>query len=83
MALSETGLNDLLHWLCSHGLASGTAQLVNGPTPWRWEQVTMAFTDDEAIHLTGRLLRNQTTVMVDTTVPCSLTSAAQLSVRSE
>jgi hypothetical protein len=81
VALSETGLNSVLGWLCAQGLATGTAQLVNGPVAWRWTHVTVTFTSDENIHLTGQLWRDETTVMVDTAVQCSLTPSGQLAVR--
>ncbi|MGH3975196.1 MAG: hypothetical protein ACRDS9_17980 [Pseudonocardiaceae bacterium] len=81
VALSETGLNSVLSWLCAQGLATGTAQLVDGPVAWRWTHLTVAFTNDETIHLTGQLWRAETTVMVDTVVQCSLMSSGQLAVR--
>jgi len=81
VALSETGLNSVLGWLCAQGLDTGTAQLVDGPVSWRWTHVTVTFTNDENIHLAGQLRRDEMTVMVDTNVQCSLTSSAQLSVR--
>lgn len=80
VALSETGLNSMLSWLCSHDLASGTAQLVDGPVAWRWMHVTAIFTNDDSIHLTGQLRRREATVMVDTVLQCSLTSSGVLSV---
>ncbi len=81
VALSETGLNSVLGWLCARGLATGSAQLVDGPVSWRWERVTVTFTNDENIHLTGQLWRDETTIMVDTAVRCSLTSSGQLAMR--
>ncbi|MGB9281775.1 MAG: hypothetical protein WCB57_17100, partial [Pseudonocardiaceae bacterium] len=81
VALSEAGLNNMLNWLCAHDLATGTAQLVDGPVAWRWMNVTATFTDDDNIHLAGQLKRAESTVMVDTAMQCSLTSAGQLSVR--
>ncbi|MGH3808947.1 MAG: hypothetical protein ACRDRU_20430, partial [Pseudonocardiaceae bacterium] len=81
VALSETGLNTVLDWLCTQGLATGTTQLAEGPVSWRWTHVMMTFTHDENIHLTGRLWRAESTVAVDAFMHCSLTSSAQLSVR--
>jgi hypothetical protein len=81
VALSETGFNNMLGWLCAEGLAVGTVQLVDGPAAWRWTHVTATFTDDNTIRLTGQLRRNETTVMVDTAVQCSLNSSGQLSVQ--
>jgi Collagen triple helix repeat (20 copies) len=82
VALSEAGLNSLLGWLCSQGLAAGTAQLIHGPVSWRWGHVTAAFTNDGNIHLTGQLVQDQMTIMVDTVVQCTLMSSAQLPVRT-
>ncbi len=81
VALSETGLNRMFGWLCARGLVTGTAQLVDGPVSWRWTHATVTFTNDENIHLTGQLWCDESTVMVDAAVQCSLASQAQLSVR--
>lgn len=81
VALSETGLNSMLDWLCTQGFATGTAQLVDGPVSWRWTRVAATFTDDENIHFTGQLRCAETAVMVDTSLHCCLTSSGQLSVR--
>ncbi|MDQ4033748.1 MAG: hypothetical protein M3332_16495, partial [Actinomycetota bacterium] len=81
VAWSETGLNSVLSWLCARGLATGTAQLADGPVSWSWMHVTMTFTNEDNIHLTGQLWHDKSTVMVDSVVQCSLTSSTQLSVR--
>ncbi|MDQ4103169.1 MAG: hypothetical protein M3186_05485 [Actinomycetota bacterium] len=81
VALNETGLNNMLGWLCAQDLATGMTQLVDGPVSWRWTRVTATFTDEESIHFTGQLWRDETAVTVDTSVYCSLTSSGQLSVR--
>ncbi len=81
VALSETGLNSMLSWLCAEDLATGTAYLVDGPVVWRWMHVTAAFTNDGNIHLNGRLRRDGATVVVDTVLQCSLTSSGELSVQ--
>jgi Collagen triple helix repeat (20 copies) len=81
VALSETGLNSMLDWLCAQGHATGTTQLDDGPASWRWTHVTATFTNDGNIHLTGQLCRDKLTIMVDAAMQCSLTSSAQLSVR--
>jgi hypothetical protein len=80
VAVSETGLNSILGWLCEQGLATGTTDHPGGPVSWHWTHVTARFTD-HAIHLTGRLWQGQSPMMVDAELRCSLTSAAQLSVR--
>lgn len=81
VAYSETGLNTVLSWLCARGLATGTAQGVDGPVSWTWTHVTATITDDQTIGLTGHLQRNNSTVMVNVAVQCSLTPLAQLSVQ--
>jgi hypothetical protein len=63
VAVSETVLNSVLSWLCTQGAHHGNAQLADGPVDWRWTHLTVTFTDDEKIHLTGQLWRDETTAM--------------------
>jgi hypothetical protein len=81
VAVSETGLNQVLGWLCARGLAAGAAQLGDKPIHWRWTYVAVSFTDDENVRITGHLWHGATAVEVDATVRCSLTSSGQLAVR--
>jgi hypothetical protein len=81
VAWSQEGLNHVLSWLCTQGLATGTTQLRDGPISWRWTHATMSFTEEDNVHLTGQLWINGSTVMVDVIVQYSLTSSAQLSVQ--
>jgi hypothetical protein len=78
VALSETGLNSVLSWLCAEGIATGMTPRPEGLVSWRWAHVAAAFTD-HAIHLTGELWQGETATVVDAELQCSLTSSAQLS----
>ncbi len=80
LALSQTGLNRILGWLCTQGLATGVTQQADGSVSWRWAHVAVTFTD-HGIHVTGQLWEDQTVTVVDTEMQCSLTSTAQLSVQ--
>ena len=79
VALSETGLNRTIGWLCAQGLATGTTPQPDGSVSWRWTHVAASFTD-HAIHLTGQLWQGESATAVDAELQCSLTSSAQLSV---
>ncbi|MDQ3764997.1 MAG: hypothetical protein M3460_26855 [Actinomycetota bacterium] len=81
VAVSETGLNQVLGWLCARGLAAGTAQLGHGPIHWRWTHVAVTFTDDENVRLTGQLWHGATAIEVDAAMQCSLTASGQLSLQ--
>ena len=82
VAYSETGLNNVLSWLCAQGLATGTAQLDDGNVSWCWMHVTATITDDGTIGFTGWIQYGEsTTIVVDVDVQCSLTPLAQLAVQ--
>jgi hypothetical protein len=81
VAVSETGLNQVLGWLCARRLAAGIAQLGDGPIHWRWTHVAVTFTDDNHVRLTGQLWHGATAVEVNAAVQCSLTASGQLSLR--
>jgi hypothetical protein len=80
VAVSETGLNSILSWLCAQGLATDTTHHPGSRVSWRWDNVAARFTD-HTIHLTGQLWRGENATIVEAELHCSLTSSAQLSVR--
>ncbi|MFE0028800.1 hypothetical protein, partial [Amycolatopsis sp. NPDC059021] len=80
VAYSETGLNDVLARLCERELASGTTVLDEDLVSWRWTWLKVAFTAHEYLHLSGEVRCGGTTLPVDATAVCSLSSAKRLSV---
>ena len=80
VAMSETGLNSLLGWLCAHESVTGNTQVADRSVVWRWMSATASF-EGENLRLRGQLWRDEATVSVDVTLRCALTPAAQLSVR--
>ncbi|MFD2465666.1 hypothetical protein ACFSYJ_44155, partial [Amycolatopsis samaneae] len=81
VAVTETGLNQVLGLLCDRGHAAGTTTVGETPVAWRWSRIRAGLSAPQHLRLTGELWCDGRAVPVDASARCSLTPAGQLAVR--